>query len=126
MAGRNKVSKIKFEEKILNDLNAILRKDIADPRLRLVSITKVKLSPDFSVAEVYWDTFDASKRGTIKKALTGVTGKLRAKLSQVLNVRHTPELQLFYDSQFEDEQKIQGLLNEEIKNNRFNPDASEE
>lgn len=115
MSGRNKVSKIKYEERILNDLNAILRKEISDPRLKLMSITKVILSSDFSSAEVYWDTYDASKRGTIKKALAGVTGKLRGKLSQILNVRHTPELHMLYDSQFEDERKIEGILGEEKK-----------
>ena len=87
-----------------------LRRDIADPRLVMASITRVELTADYSQAKVYWDTFDANKRGDIKKAMEGVAPALRSILAKELNVRHTPELQFFYDSQFEDERKIEEIL----------------
>lgn len=99
-----------FEERIKNEVNSNLRGELKDPRLALMSVTRVELNPDYSVATVYWDTFDAGKRGDIKAALGSVKGKLRSLLAKNLKVRHTPELTFIYDSQFEDEKKIERLL----------------
>ena len=100
-----------YEERIKNEINLLLRKELADPRLILCSITRVELNPDYSVASVYWDTFDPSKRGDIKKSIEAISSSIRKHLSQNLNVRHTPILNFFYDSQYEDEMKITQLLN---------------
>ncbi|MEE2671429.1 MAG: 30S ribosome-binding factor RbfA [Bdellovibrionota bacterium] len=110
MARKKNFNKTIFEDKIKDQLNMSLRRDIADPRLVMASITRVELTADYSQAKVYWDTFDANKRGDIKKAMEGVAPALRSILAKELNVRHTPELQFFYDSQFEDERKIEEIL----------------
>jgi len=99
-----------YQEKIKNELNVLLRREISDPRLSLCSVTRVDLNPDFSTADVFWDTFDASKRGDIKKAIEGISGRMRTLLAKNLDVRHTPILTFLYDSQFEDELKITELL----------------
>jgi len=103
-------SKIKLEEKILHEINSLLRSGVSDLRVQFMSVTRVELNNDFSLAKVYWDTFDSSKRGDSKKAIKGMSGKLRAKLAQSLKIRHTPQLDFIYDSQFEDELKITELL----------------
>lgn len=113
MARKQNHNKIVFEEKIKNELNMSLRRDIADPRLTMVSFTRVELTEDYSYAKVYWDTYDASKRGDAKEAMEKVNSKLRSLLSKVLKLRHTPELHFYYDSQFEDELKIEKLLKKE-------------
>lgn len=99
-----------YQEKIKNEINMILRREVSDPRLTLCSVTRVELNPDYSVAEVFWDTFDSSKRGDIKSAIEGLSGKMRSLLAKNLDVRHTPVLTFHYDSQFEDEMKITELL----------------
>lgn len=106
-----------FEERIKDQLNVALRRDLADPRLTMASITRVELTNDYSVAKVYWDTFDSSNRGNIKNAIDGVRTKLRSILARELKVRHTPELNLIYDSQFEDEKKIEDILKNESSSN---------
>lgn len=110
--------KAMFEERILNELNMILRRDMNDTRFQFVGLTHVELSNDFSVAKVFWDTFDNGKRGDIKKALNSASGKLRSKLAGVLNVRHTPELSFLYDGQFEGERAISELLEKEAKDGK--------
>lgn len=103
-------SKSMFEERIKNEINSSLRNELKDPRMVMVSVTRVELNQDYSVATVYWDTFDSSKRGDAKNAMEGSGGRLRSLLAKKLNVRHTPELSFVYDSQFEDELKIEKLL----------------
>jgi ribosome-binding factor A len=110
MARKQGHNKALFEQKIKNEINIALRRTIADPRLTMVSVTRVELTADYSHAKVYWDTYDSSKRGDIKKALDGISSKLRSILAKELDVRHTPHLELFYDSQIEDELNIENLL----------------
>ncbi len=111
MAGRgNSHSKLKYEELVKNAINSALRRDVNDPRMTFVSITKVELSEDYANAKVWWDTFDSSKRGEIKEAIDHLKGRLRTILASRLEVRHVPELHFVYDSQYEDEQRIDQLL----------------
>ena len=93
-----------------NAINSALRRDLNDPRMTFVSITKVELSDDYANAKVWWDTFDSSKRGEIKEAISHLKGRIRTILASRLDVRHVPELHFVYDSQYEDEQKIDRLL----------------
>lgn len=115
MARKQGHNKPVFEERMKNEINISFRRDISDPRLTMLSVTRVELTDDYSHAKVYWDTFDASKRGDIKEAVEGISSKLRSILAKKLEVRHTPTLSFIYDSQFEDEKKIVELLDEEAK-----------
>lgn len=112
------VKKAKFEERILNELNLILRQNLNDTRLQFASLTKVELSSDMSVATVYWDTFDPEKKEGIAQAFSTAESRMRSSLASVLNVRHTPELKLVYDQQYESEQAISQILGQEAKNGK--------
>lgn len=116
MAGQqgrgNKFSKLKYEEKVRDFINTALRREFADPRLVNVSVTHVELTQDYSHAKVYWDTFDVKKRGDAKEAIDATAGRMRKLLASKMEVRHTPEIHYHYDSQYEDENKISKLLNE--------------
>jgi len=113
LARKNSFSKHKFQEEIMNTLNLFLRRKASDSRLNMVSITKVELNKDFSVATVYWDTYDAHKRGDAKAAISAATSRMRRELAQTLNYRQAPELRVVYDSSFEDENFIENLIEEE-------------
>ena len=110
--------KEKYREQILNEVNAYLR-NLSDARLKFVSITSVDVTPDFSMATLHWDTYDASKRGDVKKALESSLGKIRSHLARVMKVKHTPELKLKYDSQFESEQEISKILDDEARQGKY-------
>jgi len=114
VAGRgNKFSKVKYEERIRDEINLALRREFADSRLMNVSITHVELTQDYSHAKVYWDTFNAQTRGDAKEAIESTAGRMRKVLSDHMSVRHTPEIHYVYNSQFEDESKIAKLLRSE-------------
>ena len=110
MARKQGHNKAVYEEKIRDAINVALRLTLKDPRLVIVSVTRVELNNDYSAAKVFWDTYDANKRGDTKKAVDGIASKLRAVLAKELQVRHTPHLEFFFDSRFEDEKKIEDLL----------------
>lgn len=107
----NNFTKQKLAEQIQHELSTYLRKELQDPKTQFVSIVKVELNKDNSVASVYWDSFNSAARGDAKLALERMAPKMRKLLSQNLELRHTPEIRLFYFSQFEDEHNIQLLIN---------------
>lgn len=109
----NNFKKEKYEERLLNEINGLLRSGTNDARLQRVSITKVELSPDYGYATVSWDTYDSGTRGDAKKALESATGRIRSELAKVLEVRHVPAITFIYDNQFEEEKKIMDLLKKE-------------
>ena len=102
--------KKRYEERILNEINNVLRFKLSDKRLRFVSAARVELVPDYSVAFVYWDTFDATKREESTKAVGGLAGKARSLLAEALGVKHVPELIFRYDDRYESERAISELL----------------
>jgi len=110
---KNPFKKQRLEERILFELNRVLRTETADSRLNNVTITKVDVNRDYSLAEVYWDTFDNSKRGDAKEAIGGMTKRLKSILAKTLEIRKVPNLVFKYDAQFEAEKKIMELLNAE-------------
>ena len=117
MAKKDNFKKIKYEERLLNEINGLLRAGTNDVRLARVSITKVELSPDYGYATVSWDTFDSGTRGDAKAAIEASTGRIRSELAKVLEVRHVPSLTFVYDNQFEEEKKIMDLINAEKDKN---------
>ncbi|NOT77986.1 MAG: 30S ribosome-binding factor RbfA [Bacteriovoracaceae bacterium] len=109
----NNFKKEKYEERLLNEINGLLRSGTNDVRLARVSVTKVELSPDYGYATVSWDTYDSGTRGDAKVAIESATGRIRSELAKVLEVRHVPALTFIYDNQFEEEKKIMDLINRE-------------
>ncbi len=111
--------RVKYSERILNELGLILKRDLGDLRFRTVSLTKAQLNRDGSVCKVYWDTFDYEKRVEIERALVKAEGRMRTLLGRVLRVRTVPALRLIFDSQFEEEQKISQILQREQSIGKF-------
>lgn len=112
----NNFKKEKYEERLLNEINSLLRSSTNDGRLARVSITKVELSPDYGYATVSWDTYDSGTRGDAKIAIEASSGRIRSELAKVLEVRHVPALTFVYDNQFEEENKITEILKKERAN----------
>lgn len=112
MARKTNFKRDKMQERILNDMNSLLRFSVHDDRLRFVSITRVELNVDYSKAEVFWDTFSAENKESASEAIRENKKKLRSELARVLNSRAVPELDFHYDSQYEDEQHITNLLHQ--------------
>lgn len=107
--------KEQYEAQIKDELNLLLRTGLNNRILSFATVTRVEISPDYSSANVYWDTFDPSKRGSIKDAMAATAGKMRSHLAKTVKVRHTPSLNLLYDSSFEDAATIDNLLSDEKK-----------
>lgn len=98
--------------------NMFVRGDIADPRVKGITIHSVKLSADLSIAKVYFMIPENSKRAVVEKVLKKVSGYVRKTLSKELLIRHTPEIHFYYDDNIEHAFKIHQLLSNLDKNDK--------
>jgi len=88
-------------EQIRGELSQILRDEVRDPRLRLVTITRVKLASDLGAATIFYsplgeDPSDA-RAAELDAAMVAVTGFVRRSLSKRVKLRHTPSLRFILD-----------------------------
>lgn len=87
-------------QQLQDEIARILRERIADPRLRLVTLTRVEVAPDLTTARVYWSRLgeDAPEAlARVEEALGGAAGFLRRELAAALSLRRTPGLEFRHD-----------------------------
>ncbi len=118
MIKKNNFKKERYQDMILQEVNSIFRTKMSDARLQMVSITKVELTADYSIAKLYWDIYDSSLKEQTKNAIEKLAPKVRSMLASNIKVRHTPQIHFFYDAQFESENKIVQILHDEVKSGK--------
>lgn len=97
-----------------DELSQILSREIQDPRVGLLSVTSVEMSPDLRVAKVYLSPVDpeADVDQTIR-VLGRASGFIRGKLvRRKLGLRHLPELRFVYDDSIARGSRIDRILSD--------------
>jgi ribosome-binding factor A len=88
-------------EQIRGELSQILREEVRDPRIRLVTVTRVKLAADMGAATIFYSPLgeDPSEErcAELEEAMSAVTGFARRLLSRRMKLRHTPDLRFVLD-----------------------------
>ena len=88
-------------EQIRGELSQILREEVRDPRIRLVTVTRVKLATDLGAATIFYSPLgeDPSEEriSELEEAMSAVTGFARRLLSRRMKLRHTPDLRFILD-----------------------------
>lgn len=110
MALSHRVERI--AEQVREELSQMLATEVADPGIGLVTITRVKVTADLSLARVYWTMLedDAKARKETVKALTRTAPFLRHLLSQRLTLRRTPEIKFQYDESVAAQDRIEKII----------------
>jgi ribosome-binding factor A len=97
---------------------------VSDPRLALVTITEVELTPDHEHATVYWSTPDPTlladdrrrsgarpaRQDEVAAALEAATPLLRGAVGRRVRLRMTPELRFRPDPVAEQVERVERLL----------------
>lgn len=104
----------------------MIMRESSDPRLQaMISITRVKVSPDLSVADIYVSVMASEgKKTAALNALKHSAGLMRSKLSRSLSLRQTPYLKFHFDERLQKELQTLDLLetirreNEELDKSR--------
>ena len=99
----------KVNEQAREVVAGILLFDIADPRLRLVTITGCEVSYDRSVCNVFYAT-DAKRYDEVAEAFKRASGRIRSLMAKQLSWRVAPELRFMLDKSVDQAQRIAEAL----------------
>jgi ribosome-binding factor A len=92
-------------------LSNLLKKDIHDPRLKMVTITNVKMSRDLKLARIYFSIYGgSSKSEDAAKGFESARGFIKRSLASRLSLRYMPDLNFYYDESFDYGSQIDELL----------------
>jgi ribosome-binding factor A len=102
-------------DQIQRELAEILRTELKDPRVGMVTLTAVEVSPDLAHAKVFFTTLaGADHRDEVSAGLRRAAGFLRSMLGTRLRIHNTPELHFVYDVSVETGIRLTHLIDEAV------------
>ena len=101
-------------QQIQRALSELIRRELRDPRLGMVTLTDVRLSSDLSYAKIYYSVLGADPH-LAQQILTQAADMLRGPLGRALAIRHSPELRFVKDELIESGARLSGLINRAVK-----------
>lgn len=103
-------------EAIRKHIAEALGRELFDPRLVGLMITRVDVGGDLSIARVHVRSLvhsaDPAERLAVEKAVNRAAHILRRGLGAALGLKKTPELQFFYDSSQDAIERVEAILTE--------------
>ncbi len=98
-------------EQIQRELSDIVRLELKDPRIGMITITEVEVSRDCAHAKVFFTLLgDAGKIAETGEALQHAAGFLRSQLAHRIKLRIVPQLQFKYDVSVERGMRLSRLI----------------
>ena len=90
----------------------MLARDVHDPGIGFVTITRVKVTPDLQHARIHYTALgDDKARANTAKALGRAAVFLRRQIGSRLRLRRVPDLEFLYDESIAGQDRIEQLLN---------------
>jgi ribosome-binding factor A len=98
---------------IRTHLTSLLERKVNDPRLHMVTITDVTITPDALRADVHFSVLGgAEAQAEAQAGMESAGGWMRHELGRRLRLRNIPELVFHYDPSLERGEHIAGILDE--------------
>lgn len=108
----------KLADQILHQVSLIIDRKLKDPRKGFVTVTRVKVSGDLRIANIYYTTLgNQEQRQRSQTTLDHARNFIRSEMAPQLSLRFIPELRFFYDESGDYSQHIESLL-QKIKKNQ--------
>ena len=92
-------------------LSELLLREVADPRLKNITVTGVKIDNELMYADVYINALgDESREKEVLTGLERAKGFLRREVAKRVRLRSAPELKFHWDTTLERGERINRLL----------------
>ncbi len=113
-------------EQLQRELAALIRDEISDPRLGMVSVSAVEVSRDLSHAKVFISTLGSARDGDASvQVLQGAAGYLRRLLGQRMALRSVPQLHFKRDQSIEQGARLSSLIDAAVRGDQPGDDNSD-
>ena len=101
----------RINEELKKEISHIISFELKNPDATgLISVTKVKITPDLKYAKVYVSMLNSKSKEKTLEALKKSAGYIRSGIAKKINLRITPELVFEEDDSMEYGMKIDSIL----------------
>lgn len=101
----------RIDEELRKEISNIISFELKNPDVTgLISVTKVKITPDLKYAKVYISMLNSKNKEKTLEALKKSSGYIRSEIAKRINLRITPELVFEEDDSMEYGMKIDSIL----------------
>lgn len=101
----------RINEELRKEISNIITFELKDPNITgLISITKVKVTPDLKYAKVYVSILNAKNNEKTLQGLKDSSGFIRTQIAKTVNLRITPQLVFEFDDSIEYGMKIDEII----------------
>jgi ribosome-binding factor A len=105
----------RISEQIRRELAELIHGELKDPRVGMISLTGVEVSPDYSHAKVFFSCLSGCERaGEALIGLQKAAGFLRRELGKRMTTRGTPQLRFVFDRSLERGANLSKLIEEAV------------
>ena len=113
-------------EQLQRELATLIRDEINDPRLGMVSVSAVEVSRDLSHARVFFSTLGSQEDARASlQVLEGAAGFLRHQLGSRLSMRHVPQLHFKQDHSLEEGARLSALIDTAVRGDQHDDDETD-
>jgi ribosome-binding factor A len=99
---------------IQREVSELIRLEVRDPRVGMITITSVDVSPDLSHAKIFFTVLEKEKLQETLQGLGRSAGFLRAQLAKRIKMYTTPELRFEYDESVERGDRLSRLIDQAL------------
>ena len=101
----------RINEELRKEISNIISFELKDPNITgLISVTKVKVTPDLKYAKVYVSILNAKNNEKTLQGLKDSSGFIRTQIAKTVNLRITPQLVFEIDDSIEYGMKIDSII----------------
>lgn len=109
----------RIAEQIQRELAEIIRLELKDPRVGMITLTDVEVTPDCEHAKVFFTRLgDAADNQDVTRVLAHAAGFLRSELAHRMRLRVVPQLQFAYDESVERGVRLSNLIDEAVASDK--------
>ena len=103
----------RVNEELKKEISKIITFELKDPNVTgLISVTKVKITPDLKYAKIYVSILNAKSIEKTMQGLKDSSGFIRTQIAKTVNLRITPQLVFELDDSIEYGMKIDSIIKE--------------
>ena len=100
-------------DQIRAEVATMIARELHDPGVGFVTITRVEVSPDLQHARVFYTTMgDEAARRASARALERASGFMRRQIGRRLRLRRAPEIHFEFDGGVGHQDRVEQLLRE--------------
>jgi ribosome-binding factor A len=99
---------------IQREVAELIRLEVRDPRVGMITITSVDVSPDMSHAKIFFTVLEKDKLPDTLQGLARSAGFLRSQLAKRIKMYTTPELRFAYDESVERGDQLSRLIDKAL------------